>query len=164
MSSSFIVGLGSHHGDDQAGWLVMDRLQQRNFPPQQMTRLRHPIDLLDVIDTEMSLVICDACCGSGNPGRIHQGIWSAENSPDQILGPRRDESGLSLIPQFHSGSHTLPLIEVLMLGRQLGCGPSFAKIWTIEGGMWAPGTSPSTAIQAAAAVVAEAIWEQTFHA
>ena len=70
MSSSFIVGLGSHHGDDQAGWLVMDRLQQRNFPPQQMTRLRHPIDLLDVIDTEMSLVICDACYGSGNPGPV----------------------------------------------------------------------------------------------
>ena len=73
----FVAGLGSHHGDDQAGWLVIDELFRRGYPAQRLARLRHPADLLDVMDGGESLVICDACTGNGEIGAIRRFRWEA---------------------------------------------------------------------------------------
>ena len=164
-----VVGLGSHHGDDQAGWLVLTRLQERGYPDARLVRLQHPADLLDVIDAEQflepptvvpplrrrdirsaerpdysrALVICDACVGGGPPGTIHCFRWPTDR----------------LVYQRPSGSHDMSLGDVMELGRQLRCFPEAAQMWTVEAESWSGGSEPSAAVQSAAVRVADAIWK-----
>lgn len=148
MTFPFIVGLGSHHGDDQAGWLVLERLRERHFPLTQMMRLQHPVDLLDVSNVEQSLIICDACCGSGDPGSIHLFRWPS----DQLSYQRA------------SGSHDLSLCSVMELGQQLGCFPKTADIWALEVEACSAGSEPSNPVRCAAMRLADRIWESHCHA
>ena len=148
MTLPFIVGLGSHQGDDQAGWLVLERLQERHYPRARLIRLQHPADLLDVADIEQSLIICDACNGNGEPGSIHRFLWPA----DQLCCRRA------------SGSHDLTLCSVMELGRQLGVIPEVAELWALEGENWTAGTEPSEAVRSAANGLADRIWENHCHA
>ena len=142
MTLPLVVGLGSHHGDDQAGWLVLDRLRERNFPGVRLTRILHPVDLLDFCDPQQPLVVCDACHGSGLPGHVRRCCWPS----DQVVATR------------HSGSHDLSLREVLELGRQLGRLPQVVEIWTIEGSVWSPGCASSADVERAAVEVADQLW------
>ncbi len=142
MTWPLVVGLGSHHGDDQAGWLVLDRLRERNFPAARLTRILHPVDLLDVSDPQQSLILCDACRGSGAPGDVSHCRWPSDH----------------FIITRHSGSHDLSLREVLELGQQLGRLPQIVEIWTIEGAVWSPGSPPSADVERAAIEVAEQLW------
>ena len=139
----FIVGLGSHHGDDQAGWLVVDQLQARGYPVTRLARLQHPADLLDVIETEPTLVICDACLGGDSLGTIRSLCWPTDK----------------LAYQRPSGSHDLSLADVMELGQRLGSLPERVLIWTVQAGSWSAGSEPSLEVQSAAARVADAIWK-----
>ena len=139
----FVIGLGSHHGDDRAGWLVLDRLRERHYPQTHLIRLQHPADLLDVIDVEKSLVICDACVGAGIPGSIHLFRWPSDK----------------LCYEKASGSHDLSLCSVMELGRQLGGLPEAAEIWTLEGTVWSAGTEPSDLVRSSAIQLADRIWD-----
>lgn len=141
MSIPRVIGLGSHHGDDQAGWLVIDRLRERLFPHERLNRILHPADLLEVAEKTDALIICDACAGEGAAGKIDRWRWPA--------GPA--------VSTRHSGSHDLNLYEVLELGRQLDCLPESVEIWTIQGSMWMPGSQPSAAVQRAAGELAESV-------
>lgn len=176
MTGPFVAGLGSHHGDDQAGWLVIEELGKRSFPPNQLARIRHPADLLDLIQGEESLVICDACMGHGSPGKIRRMRWNRESlivpigartsgrnhasnrSGDAVWLDERGNRDRGCDVR-HAGSHDLSLQSVLELGWQLNCLPVAAEIWAIEGNEWTPGCVPSDAIQAAAVRVADAIWK-----
>lgn len=142
MTWPLVVGLGSHHGDDLAGWLVIDRLHERGYPSDRLLRARHPADLLDTIDAKQALVMCDACVGSGMLGAVHRWHWPT----DQIVYARP------------TGSHDLSLRDVLELGRRIQCCPETAEIWTVEGATWSPGAEASAEIAAAAIEVADAIW------
>ncbi len=151
MTWPLIVGLGSHHGDDRAGWLVLKRLQELGYPGGRLVTLQHPADLLDVIDTEQAeqtLVICDACVGTSQPGTIHCFRWPTDK----------------LVYQRPSGSHDLSLGDVMEIGRRLRCFPEMAQIWAVEADSWLAGSEPSAAVQSAAARVADAIWEGHHHA
>lgn len=174
MSGPFVAGLGSHHGDDQAGWLVIEELRKRSFPSKQLARIFHPADLLDLVQGEESLVICDACMGHGSPGKICRMRWSRKpilmptglSMSDMDHGDNRSGNGGWLDERGnrhrtcdvrHAGSHDLSLQSVMELGWQLNCFPVTAEIWAIEGDDWSPGGSPSDAIQTAAVRVADAI-------
>ncbi|MFV2065944.1 MAG: hypothetical protein ACC645_03120 [Pirellulales bacterium] len=56
-----IIGLGSPHGDDQAGWLAVDRLAQIDELDAQPIALRITTDLLDYLDGCQHLILIDAC-------------------------------------------------------------------------------------------------------
>jgi len=142
MTWPLVVGIGSHHGDDQAGWLVIDCLHARGYPIERLIRARHPADLLDAIDAKQTLLMCDACVGSGTPGTVRRWHWPT----DQIVYARP------------TGSHDLSLGDVLDLGRRIQCCPETAEIWTVEGAIWSPVASASAEIEAAAIEVADAIW------
>jgi len=142
MTRPLVVGIGSHHGDDLAGWLVIDRLMERGYPSDRLLRARHPAELIDAIDAQQTLLLCDACVGSGAPGTVRRWHWPTE----QIVYARP------------TGSHDLSLGDVLELARRIQSGPSAAEIWTVEGVTWSPGASPSAGIAAAAIEVADAIW------
>jgi len=181
MTMPFVAGLGSHHGDDQAGWLVIEELRKRGFPPNQLARILHPADLLDLIHGQESLVICDACMGKDSPGKIRRMNWrrasflvpagSTTSGRDHGRNGSgdadwQDERGNRDRPcnVRHAGSHDLSLQSVMELGWQLDCFPVAAEIWAIEGNDWTPGHGPSAAVQAAAVSVAETLWKGCFDA
>ncbi len=168
MSLPLVIGLGSHHGDDQAGWLVVSRLRQKQFPEASLACLQHPAELLDVIESGQELVVCDACSGNENPGAIHCGIWRPATLVQQRTaeheGWRQRPVGDHAIERSRPGSHDLTLFEVMELGYSLNGFPDLVEIWTMEGTAWVPGTEPSTAIYLAAVRVADLIWEKCRHA
>lgn len=136
-----IVGLGSHHGDDQAGWLVVDRLQELGYPTQQLCKAVHPVDLLAELTSASSLLICDACDGPGDAGTIHRWQWPSD-----------------ALPTLRSGStHDLPLAQVLGLAGQFATHPFCAEIWGVTGTRWIPASQPGRAVQVAAHEIAAEI-------
>ncbi len=139
-----IVGLGSHHGDDQAGWLVVDRLWELGYSTQQLRKAVHPVDLLADLSSASPLLICDACNGPGDAGTIHRWRWPAD-----------------ALPTLRSGStHDLPLAHVLDLAGQFATYPFYAEIWGVTGSGWSPASLPSRAVQDAAHKVAVEIWRR----
>ncbi len=115
--TTVIVGVGSHHGDDQAGWRVANSLKQACIGS--AVRVQHassPIELLDWIDDADKLVVCDACRGLGPAGRLRRFDW-----PDQQLSAAQ-----------WSGTHDFSLVASLRLAEQLGRLPQQVVIWAIE--------------------------------
>ena len=175
MTHPFVFGLGSHHGDDQAGWLVIDQLQARGYPSNRLTQLRHPADLLDWIDGSDSVVICDAYAGRDDVGTIRRMHWSRgclipnENQIDtgrmdshlNVKVHSRNECQIAswvVENEVGIGSHDVPLTEILKLGEVLGRMPESIDLWTIQGIAWEPEAQISEAVRSAAADVANAMW------
>jgi len=138
VSRPLVVGIGSHHGDDIAGWLVLDQLQAIGISPQYLVRIRHPAALLDVAEPDRQLILCDACHGLGQPGSIR--LW---NWPTDLL-----------ISTRHCTSHDVSLPDVLQLGVRLGALPQLIAIWGIEGLNWEPGSGHSPEVSQGAVAVA----------
>ena len=177
MTWPLIVGLGSHHGDDQAGWLVLDRLRERGYPATRLARLQHPADLLDVIDAEQCLMPTTVTPTTVVPPlrrRDFREIRSAERPGysralvicDACVGG--DPPGTirsfrwptdKLVYQRPSGSHDLSLVDVMKIGQRLHCLPEAVQIWTVQTVSWSAGSKPSLEVQSAAARVAETIWK-----
>jgi len=104
---TLIVGIGSPYGDDQAGWRVVEQLQRTldtNRDHQIEIRLaRTPGDLLNWVNRDQQLILCDACQGNKPTGTIESWSWPAE--------------GLSEVDW--AGTHDLGLSTVLKLLDQL---------------------------------------------
>lgn len=113
--ATLIVGLGSDHGDDQAGWRAAERLAR--IPGAPVVRLaRSPCDLLDWLDGVERLVVCDACQPNGVPGAVHRWDWPTDE-----------------LSRLHSASsHDLGLAQVLSLASCLGRLPPRVVVWGIE--------------------------------
>ncbi len=137
-TAPLIIGLGSPHGDDQAGWRVIDGLLARGLPPELARTARTPADVWDWCGRSSSLTICDACVDAVSTGEIRHFTWPVDP-----------------LPLTHGGTHTLSLAEVLALGRALNLMPATVEIWTISGSEFAPSTPPSAAVLKAAALLAE---------
>jgi hydrogenase maturation protease len=140
MPRTTLVGLGSFHGDDRAGWEVVERLA-RERDSLTCKVLRSPGELLDVLEGAERLVICDACAPNVSPGSVHCWHWPA----DEFLCRRA------------SGSHDLPLADALRLAEQLGRLPPSVMVWGIEGANFRPGSTMSPAARAGVAKAVEAI-------
>lgn len=75
---TLLVGLGSPHGDDQAGWLVAEALADRvDVPPHcRVRQAAVPVDMLDWLDEIHTLHIIDACRGESVIGTVHRQVWT----------------------------------------------------------------------------------------
>lgn len=111
-----IVGIGSDHGDDQAGLLVAQALADHAWPECEIRAARSPSDLLGWLVDRERLVLCDACRGGGAAGSIRHWTWPA----GELLQCR------------WSGTHDLSLPGVLALARELDWLPPRVDIWGIE--------------------------------
>lgn len=138
-----VIGLGSDNGDDQAGWLVVNRLRELGHAESASYRAVHPADILDVADPQRATIVCDASIGSGVPGSIRRIMWPAQ----------------CLMNHDTHGTHDLSLRQVLTLGQELRCLPPTITIWTIEAQAWLAGSPPTREVQAAAFRVADEIWK-----
>ena len=144
MTFPCVVGLGSHHGDDQAGWLVVDELEKLGYPRALLRKIAHPSDLLDDISPSNPLVICDACQGEGIGGAIHYCQWPTN----------------SFIALHSGGTHDLPLPQILELARQLARCPEVVQIWAIAGTEWSEAARPGLPVQNASRELAGLLWSR----
>jgi hydrogenase maturation protease len=152
-----VVGLGSSHGDDQAGWFVAETLasQFSGVEGVVVRRATVPLDLLDWLDHVDALHICDACENSGEPDGLHRLIWSNGhdlNSSGTVCSQTdRREKGIR-----RPGSHDYGLPDVLKLAGITNRLPRDVIIWAVEGCCFEPGETmrPETRAMAMKAVTA----------
>lgn len=142
MKRTLIVGLGSAHGDDQAGWLVIARLHELGVPVELARTAAHPADIWDWCEAETRLIICDACREAGPPGTLHRWTW-----PD-----------CSLTGETTSSTHGMSLCEALELGRTLGNCPPQVEIWGIVSEAFQPGTQALPPVVQGSRQLAGVLW------
>lgn len=133
-SRTLLVGLGSPHGDDQAGWLVVSELEQRlggNATKLACRLAKSPCDLLDWLDEVTHLIVFDACESPTQLGELRRWHWPE----DRVVRTRS------------SNSHQLGLPEVLDLATTLGRLPAQVEIRTIGCAVFSPGTEPSSLVR-----------------
>ncbi len=145
-----LVGIGSPHGDDRAGWLVADALAVHaaraaaGTPDSSGVKIRKaatPAELLDWLDGARRLLVCDAVCGAGAPGTLHRWHW-----PDACIAQVRS-----------AGSHDFDLAAALELAAGLGRLPPEVIVWGIEGGRMRPDDELSPDVEKAVLELVERI-------
>jgi len=156
-SERLVVGIGSSHGDDQAGWLVADLLQQRLERGQVVLsgcgvrKAAVPLDLLHWLDGVSELIICDACVAE-NPDATVQKLTLTDGDDGQLLEDPRIE-----IPETPRGSHGYGVMDVLqLLQKTLGRLPA-TTLWLIPGKVYSPGSEVSEVVRKAVIQVAQEV-------
>jgi hydrogenase maturation protease len=116
------LGVGSPHGDDAAGWRVVERLRQHSGLTAQLKTIE-PSQLLDHLDDCRRLILVDAYQSNQPPGTILRLQW-----PDSRLRSQRRRS-----------SHALGLGDALALAETLGWLPPRVVVWGVEISRTEPG-------------------------
>jgi hydrogenase maturation protease len=142
-----VVGVGSPHGDDAAGWEVVQWLRQRlaGAPGVEFHLADGGPRCLDLLDGRGTLVLVDALFGDGgSPGTIHRLEW-----PDER------------IESLHAGStHAFRPAEALRLAAALGLLPERVVVCGIEAGGVNPGDGLSPAVAAAIAELVDRLADE----
>jgi hydrogenase maturation protease len=132
--SVFVIGIGSPHGDDRAGWEVIDGLSRvvpKNFV---LRKAAVPHDLLDWLDVDCPTHIIDASFDRAAgvrrfkitqdaAGRLH---LLAVDSTD----PTDTESALKSLRS--SSTHQIDLLSTLELVAALHRLPRQLALWTVS--------------------------------
>ena len=132
-----VIGLGSPHGDDQAGWGVVDRIRQRGIADAR--RAGDGVALLTALDTTHDVVVVDAAAPAGHPGRVRVISW-----PSVELREARLVS-----------THGMGLVEALRMAEAVGRLPRRVTGVAIEAEGLAPGTPLGPAVDDAVERVVE---------
>ena len=160
-----VVGLGSAHGDDQAGWLVAEQLLKKVsvlkkvsgtleasegqveslmressrhfFQHVVVRRAMIPLDVLDWLEGVSILHVCDACETTGSHEKLMRFTWTAGRLVDS---DKSTDSGVnaSLKLRGGRGSHDFGLLDVLQLAKKTGLLPKHVIIWAISGKCFRP--------------------------
>jgi hydrogenase maturation protease len=128
--SWWVCGVGSPHGDDQAGWLLARAVAEELCPGESAQNLRTPSDLLLCDELPPQLLICDACRSNAAEGTLQLVRWPSEQFARHAA----------------SGSHDLDLLTVLSLLERLGRLPPQVWLATVQIGPVVQGTEPSAAL------------------
>lgn len=154
-----VVGLGSAHGDDQAGWLVAEHVskkvsgtldsseEQDEYPMWESSRhlFQHvivrramvPLDVLDWLEGISVLHICDACQTTKTVRRLQRLTWNA----GQLVGSDQaadSDVNTALKSLRGRGSHDFGLTDVLRLAEITGMLPKQVVIWAIAANCFQP--------------------------
>lgn len=112
-----VVGIGSAHGDDQAGWRLIDTLVSRNHASAELRKASVPHDMMDWMDGCESLHVVDACDSENAVRRL-------DVSSGDISSPVKTRS---------SNSHQIGVGGVIELAKSLGLLPKRVMLWAIPG-------------------------------
>jgi hydrogenase maturation protease len=141
-----VVGVGSAHGDDRAGWLVAEQLAAEPSGGVEVTSAGDPLRLVSLLDGCARLIVVDACRSGRPAGTVVRTTWA---------DVRR---GLAGAPGADAGpsSHGLGVAEALGLAEALGRlpDPTAVALVGIEAGAGrdaglAPLAEPSPAVMGA---------------
>jgi hydrogenase maturation protease len=119
-----VIGIGSPHGDDQAGWRVIDYLATDPRCRCLLNKLAAPHQLLDGSNPCDALHLIDAC-ESGT------GVLRIDLSDHESMSTIR---GL----KHRSSSHQIGIHDVIELGRLLGQLPQRIVVWAVPGSVFGP--------------------------
>lgn len=139
-----ILALGSPHGDDQAAWFVVDRLQQDADVPVRCLRLSSPWDIVDHVRSGHVAIIIDACRSGAPAGTVHR--IAAHD-----------------LPNFHgieTSTHGGSLPDAFELCRTLGYDVSQITIYAVELETVESAGAMSSPVQRAVAQLAREIRQQ----
>lgn len=131
---TLVVGIGSPHGDDQAGWEVITQLSDRFLGEFTFRKASVPHDILDWLHSELNLHIVDASLDS-EPGVRRHAIRQQPDPSVQInqLQPWSADFAEMAFPDVRSSSsHQLDLLSVLKLASTLGKLPNQFLLWTVS--------------------------------
>ena len=126
-----IFGIGSPHGDDQAGWRLIEALTKRSDVDARLVALHTTASLLDHLDGCRRLILVDACQSEALPGTIFRWQW-----PDAAISR-----------QTWRSSHQVDVRAALELAETLGRLPSCVVLFGIEIEACLPGTDLSPAVE-----------------
>lgn len=127
MNRILVAGVGSAHGDDALGWLVIDGLLSRASSPWfasiQLTKLQTPLDLLGVIDRasetpDQAFEVCiliDACLGLARGGLQR---WKWPDLPSEVSSA--------------TSTHRLGLVSSLELAESLEVLPEQTWVYGVQ--------------------------------
>jgi hydrogenase maturation protease len=108
--------MGSPFGDDQAGWRVVDMLQQRPHVPARLKKVHEATQLLDALPGCRRLIIIDGCRSGAPRGAVTRLRW-----PDARIAARHNQS-----------THGVGVDDVLRLAERIGRLPDEVEIFGIE--------------------------------
>lgn len=127
MNRILVAGVGSAHGDDALGWLVIDGLLSHASSPLfasiQLTKLQTPLDLLGVIDrasetSDQAFRVCiliDACLGLPR-GSLQR--WKWPDLPSDVSPT--------------TSTHRLGLVSALELAESLEVLPEQTWVYGVQ--------------------------------
>ncbi len=115
MTRPLVIGLGSPHGDDRAGWAIVDRLEAQGDT--RARRVCDGVELLAALEGQDDVVIVDASAPVDTPGRVRVFVWPCP----ELAGMRA------------WSTHGLGLVDALRLAEALGQLPKRTTIVAIEG-------------------------------
>lgn len=148
---TLLVGIGSPHGDDRAGWLIAEAMRKSALPNLEIRQAAAPSDLLDWLGNLDRLIVCDACQSSASSGQsnggepaLHHWLW-----PSSQLARLRSAS-----------SHTIGLPATLELAERLRILPAKTDLFGLEGVRFDAFADPSPLVVAARKAVVAAIVRQ----
>jgi hydrogenase maturation protease len=161
-NKTLVVGIGSPHGDDQAGWKVVEQLELRPLPGVEFRRAAVPHDLIDWIGEHMALHIIDGCANSDraghSDGQCHERFAMVEDAKGGVLSlqfkdSKPTASGTTTLErplQLRSvGSHHIDMFAVLELAACLELLPESVVVWAIPGEQFGPGSGLTNLCQRA---------------
>jgi hydrogenase maturation protease len=115
-----IVGIGSPHGDDRAGWTAIEQLQSKSLEEVELRQAKVPHDVIDWIDECTEVHIIDCCRVKSADLILRRFEWS-DTPIDNELNLRS------------AGSHQIDIISVLRLAASLNRLPVHVVLWAIPG-------------------------------
>lgn len=121
--TQLIVGVGSAHGDDQAGWRLVDALMARRSQSAELRKASTPHQMIDWLPGCAALHVVDACDRQTDVLRI-------DISAGQIPAEAATRS---------SSSHHVGVADVVELADSLGLLPQRVVLWAIPAESFDPG-------------------------
>ena len=143
-SDTVVAGFGSPHGDDQAGWQVVDLLRRRQYLPARAMKITEGTQLIDELDRCRRLIIVDACRCGVPIGAITRLRW-----PDPRIRQRHNHS-----------THGVGVCNALQLAERLDRMPPCVEVFGIEIGSHRPLDEVSAEVIKAATELEEIIYAE----
>lgn len=130
MARVLVIGMGSAHGDDQAGWKLASMLQAAPPAGATVAAVSDPSALLNRLGDCDRLIVVDAMRTGAPPGTVGRWTW-----PDAGLEQKLGRS-----------SHGVGVGSVLSLAERLGLLPAEVILLGIEAENIQPGAALSPVI------------------
>lgn len=133
-AKTLVVGIGSPHGDDQAGWRVIESLRTFSELAVDLRIAAVPHDLLDWLAGRDELHIIDSLAGVSEPWAGVCGQWRMERDTFGAIH-FRSACGCDFLETQDriASSHGIALLETLALASTLQLLPDRVHLWVIPG-------------------------------
>lgn len=140
--ATLVVGIGSPHGDDQAGWCVVDLLSQSAPKTCHLSRAKVPHELLDRLgDVELMHIIDASASTNADDGLNRYELAVDQQGSGDLEFLTASQGDVTAEPTLRSGTtHHIDLISVMRLAQTLRTLPPRVVLWTIPGRHFDPAT------------------------